>query len=65
MLTNTKKAKLLNAVKSYSKKFLNSKVTELDESGTRLMINSFLTEVLNFLPLDEVKTEYMIRGTYA
>jgi len=65
MLTTTKKARLLNAVKTYSKKFLNNKLAELDESGTRLMINSFLTEVLNYLPLDEVKTEYMIRGTYA
>ena len=29
------------------------------------MINSFLTEVLGFAPIEEVKTEYMIRGTYA
>ena len=65
MLSTSKKNKLLNAVKSYSKKYLNNKVTELDESGTRLMINSFLTDVLNYLPLEEVKTEYMIRGTYA
>jgi hypothetical protein len=65
MLTTSKKTKLHSAIKAYSKKYLNSKVTELDESGTRLMINSFLTEVLNYLPIDEVKTEYMIRGTYA
>lgn len=64
MLTNTKKAKLLNSLKIYSKKYLN-KMTELDESGTRLMVNHFLTEVLGFIPIEEVKTEYMIRGTYA
>jgi len=29
------------------------------------MINSFLTDVLGFAPIEEVKTEYMIRGTYA
>ncbi|MBK6643729.1 MAG: type I restriction enzyme HsdR N-terminal domain-containing protein [Bacteroidetes bacterium] len=29
------------------------------------MINSFLTDVLGFIAIDEVKTEYMIRGTYA
>lgn len=29
------------------------------------MINSFLTEVLGFTPIEEVKTEYMIKGTYA
>ena len=33
--------------------------------GTRLMVNHFLTEVLGFIPIEEVKTEYMIRGTYA
>lgn len=65
MLTTSKKAKLLNALKAYSKKFLYGKVTELDESGTRLMVNSFLTDVLGFTPIEEVKTEYMIRGTYA
>ena len=65
MLTKSKKIKLLNALKSYNKKFLNSKRVELDESGTRLMINSFLTDVLGFTAIDEVKTEYMIRGTYA
>ena len=29
------------------------------------MINFFLTDVLGFQALDEVKTEYMIKGTYA
>ncbi len=65
MLSASKKTKLLNAVKSYNKKYLHGKITELDESGTRLMINTFLTDVLGFIPIDEVKTEYMIRGTYA
>lgn len=65
MLTKTKQAKLYGALKSYCRKFLNGKSSELDESGTRLMINSFLTDVLCFAPIDEVKTEYMIRGTYA
>lgn len=64
MLTSSKKAKLLNNLKVYSKKYLN-KLTELDESGTRLMVNHFLTEVLGFIPIEEIKTEYMIRGTYA
>jgi hypothetical protein len=38
---------------------------ELDESGTRLMINAFLIDVLGYEPIEEIKTEYMIRGTYA
>src|SRR5258708_3643311 len=65
MLTKSKQAKLHGALKYYCKKYLNGKSSELDESGTRLMINSFLTDVLCFAPIDEVKTEYMIRGTYA
>lgn len=65
MLTTSKKTKLFNALKAYNKKYLHGKMTELDESGTRLMINAFLIDVLDFTPIEEVKTEYMIRGTYA
>ncbi|MBK7289233.1 MAG: type I restriction enzyme HsdR N-terminal domain-containing protein [Chitinophagaceae bacterium] len=65
MITPTKKAKLLSSLKDYKKKILDKNISELDESGTRLMINFFLTDVLGFQALDEVKTEYMIKGTYA
>lgn len=65
MLTLAKKSKMLLALKSYKKQFLNRDLTELDESGTRLMINSFLCDVLGYLPIEEIKTEYMIKGTYA
>lgn len=65
MLTKSKKTKLLSALKVYNKKFLNGKTSELDESGTRLMINTFLTDVLGYIPIEEIKTEYMIKGTYA
>lgn len=65
MLTTSKKAKMLNALKSYKKKFLDLNLLELDESGTRLMINHFLADVLGYLPIEEIKTEYMIKGTYA
>jgi hypothetical protein len=65
MLNTTKQAKLLLNLKSYNKKFLCGNISELDESGTRLMINTFLTDVLGYAPIEEVKTEYMIRGTYA
>jgi hypothetical protein len=56
---------LLIALKTYNKRYLHGKMTELDESGTRLMVNTFLTDVLGYVPIEEVKTEYMIRGTYA
>lgn len=65
MLTPARKTKLINSLKGYSKKYLCGRLNELDESGTRIMINSFLSDVLGFAPLDEIKTEYMIRGTYA
>ncbi len=65
MLTTSKKTKLLNALKSYNKRYLHGKITELDESGTRILVNTFLTDVLGYVPIEEIKTEYMIRGTYA
>lgn len=65
MLTPSRKAKLQNNLKSYRKKYLEKNLTELDESGTRIMINNFLSDVLGYTPLDEIKTEYMIKGTYA
>lgn len=65
MLTTSKKTKLGNALKNYRKNYLHGKLTELDESGTRLMVNTFLTDVLGYSPIEEIKTEYMIRGTYA
>ena len=65
MLSPSKKAKMISSIKSYTKKFLSNKSMELDESGTRLMINTFLIDVLGYEPIEEVKTEYMIRGTYA
>ena len=63
-LSASKKRKLLSSLKRYRKKYLLEKYSELDESGTRLMINSLLTDVLGFKSIEEVKTEYMIRGTY-
>jgi hypothetical protein len=65
MLTPSKKAKLLNSLKGYKKKYLDKNLSELDESGTRLLINHFLSEVLGYAPIEEIKTEYMIKGTYA
>ncbi len=64
-LSKSKKRQLLSALKKYSKKYLSGKYNEANESGTRLMINDFLKDILGFVGLDEIKTEYMIRGTYA
>lgn len=65
MLTALKQQKLLSALKSYRKEFLDGSIKELDESGTRLMINRFLSDVLGYKQIEEIKTEYMIKGTYA
>lgn len=65
MLSKAKKEKLTAAVKSYMRTYFKSGLTDLDESGTRIMINTFLSEVLGYMPLQEIKTEYMIRGTYS
>jgi hypothetical protein len=65
MLTASKRLKMVSSIKDYRKKFLSSNIKELDESGTRILINYFLTEVLGYLSIEEVKTEYMIKGTYA
>jgi hypothetical protein len=65
MLTILKQQKLLGALKTYRKQFLERDLKELDESGTRLMINYFLSEVLGYKQIEEIKTEYMIKGTYA
>lgn len=65
MLNETKKQRLTDNLKNYCKRFLSGSITELDESGTRIMINHFLTDVLGYTALEEVRTEYMIKGTYA
>ncbi len=65
MLTTSRQQKLLTAIKTYRKEFLDGGRKELDESGTRIMINRFLSDVLGYKQLEEIKTEYMIKGTYA
>jgi hypothetical protein len=65
MLTKSKQRQLFSSLKDYHRQYLKKANPDLDESGTRIMINSFLTEVLGFTPIEEVRTEYAIRGTYA
>jgi hypothetical protein len=65
MLSKNKILKFTQSIKDYKKRFLDKPLGDLDESGTRLLINHFLTEMLGYETLTEVKTEYMIKGTYA
>ncbi len=65
MPTQIQREQISRRLKDYKKRYLTKKYAELDESATRLMINSFLTEVLGYTELDEIKTEYLINSTYA
>lgn len=65
MLTSSKKQKLVQSLKSFQKKYFGKKLADLDESSTRLLVNELLNDVLGYQMIDEIKTEYMIRGTYA
>lgn len=65
MITSGKAEKMLSALKDYKKRYLTKDLSDLDESGTRIMINTFLTSILGYQELEEIKTEYMIKGTYA
>src|SRR5690348_9223000 len=65
MISSSKSDKMLLALKDYKKRYLTKDLTALDESGTRIMINTFLTSILGFQELEEIKTEFMIKGTYA
>lgn len=66
MATEHQKQQFEKRLREYRKKYLTKKQNlELDESATRLMVNYFLTDVLGYIELDDIKTEYAIRGEYA
>lgn len=65
MATELQVKALEQSLKAYKKRYLKKQYEELDESATRLMVNSFLTDVLGYKELEEIKTEYRIRGEYA
>lgn len=66
MATEHQRVQLEKRLREYRKKYLTKKANlELDESATRLMVNYFLTGVMGYVELDDIKTEYNIRGEYA
>ena len=65
MATENQLKELKEKLKTYKRKYLRKEFSEIDESGTRIMTNSFLTEVLGYKELEDIKTEYRIRGEYA
>lgn len=52
-------------LKKFKSKYLKKEFSNLDESATRIMTNAFLTDVLGYKELEEIKTEFRIRGEYA
>lgn len=65
MATDKQLANLKERIKGYKKKYLKKDFLSSDESSTRIMTNSFLTEVLGYQELVDIKTEYRIKSEYA
>lgn len=65
MATETQLQAIKDKLKGYKKKYLRKELSALDESATRIMTNNFLTEILGYQELEEIKTEYRIRSEYA
>jgi hypothetical protein len=65
MATETQIKAIQTNLKDYKKRYLRKEFSNLDESATRIMINSFLTDILGYQELTEIKTEYRIRSEYA
>ncbi len=65
MATSNQLKVIKDQLNNYKKRYLRKEFSKLDESATRIMVNNFLTEILGYKELDEIKTEYRIRGEYA
>lgn len=65
MATDKQLVVLRDHLKDYKKRYLRKEYSKLDESATRIMVNTFLTEILGYKELEEIKTEYRIRTEYA
>jgi len=65
MATEKQLQELRSKLKDYKRKYLKKEFSSLDESATRIMTNNFLTEILGYQELVEIKTEYRIRSEYA
>lgn len=65
MATELQLQEFKEKLKTYKRKYLRKEFANLDESATRLMTNSLLTDVFGYKELEEIKTEYRIRSEYA
>lgn len=65
MATDNQLLAIKNELTKYKRRYLKKEYASLDESATRIMTNSFLTDILGYQELEEIKTEYRIRSEYA
>lgn len=65
MATENQLRILKEQLKTYKRKYLRKEFSTLNEADTRIMTNSFLTEILGYRELEEIKTEYRIKSEYA
>lgn len=65
MATENQLRTLREQLKVYKRKYLRKEFSTLNEADTRIMTNSFLTEILGYRELEEIKTEYRIKSEYA
>jgi len=65
MATDKQLQSLKTQLGIYKRKYLRKEFSKLDESATRIMTNNFLTEILGYKELDEIKSEFRIRSEYA
>jgi hypothetical protein len=65
MATDKQLATLKDQLNAYKRKYMRKEFSKLDESATRIMTNYFLTEILGYQELEEIKTEYRIKSEYA
>lgn len=65
MATENQLKVLREQLKTYKRKYLRKEFSTLNEADTRIMTNSFLTEILGYRELEEIKTEYRIKAEYA
>ncbi len=65
MATDLQIKKLNKELREYRHKYLLKDLKGIDESATRILVNNFLTYVLGYEELVDIKTEYEIKGSYA
>lgn len=65
MATDNQLKVIREQLKTYKHRYLRKDYANRNEADTRIMTNSFLTEILGYQELEEIKTEYRIKSEYA